>query len=211
MQARLPNPSRLGSLSAVVLLHVAAIGLFASGLQLRPAAPAAPPPVVLKDPEPLPRPKIEPLPVQQQPVLRPQQLIVVTPPEVLVHATVEPSLSVTLDEQARTPEGGAVPRPQEVELPAQPVLAASKPLSAGMLCSRMPAPELPVALDQAAELRVLGTVRGGRVVAVEFVGQRGLSDRRALRQLQQSVDRALRDYQCSSEGRFEQAFLFKPE
>lgn len=211
MHAELPHPSRLGSLSAVVLLHAVAIGLFASGLSLRPSAPETPPPVVLKDPVELPPPPPEPLPVPRDVVLEARPIIEVPIPDVPTSVADAP-ITVSAAELPRSvAEPGPLPLPP-ADLPREPSLVASQPVAAGLLCSRMPPPEMPVALDQAAELSVIGTVRGGRVVAVEFTASRGLTDRRALRQLQQAVDRTLRDgYQCSSEGRFTQAFLFKPE
>lgn len=210
MQATLAKPSRLGSLTAVVLLHAVAISMFASGLVLRAPAPKPERPQVdLKEPDP---PKVDPLPVAKVAPLAfdKVQVIEVVPPEVPRQDAAESPIRVQAAENPTPHE--ALPRGPVAPALVEPTPVASGPVAAGLLCSRMPAPEMPVALDQPAELRVLGTVSGGRVVAVEFAGAKGLTDRRALRQLQQAVDRTLREgYQCSSEGRFEQEFVFKPE
>lgn len=211
MQATLAKPSRIGSLTAVVLLHGVAISMFASGLMLRAPLPKPErPQVEVKKPDP---PKLDPVPVVKvdKPVLDQFRVIEAPIPVVPRQDDAAPHISVQPSND---------PTAREIGLPAglvshpvtEPTTVASGPVAPGMLCSRMPAPEMPASLDQAAELRVIGTVRGGRVIAVEFTAARGLSDRRALRQLQQAVDRTLREgYQCSSEGRFEQEFLFRPE
>jgi len=200
--------SRLTSVGLVIGLHVLMVyGLSSSlvrdALQKPPVTPQV---TVLREPTP---PLPPPVPVQQSVDLPMPVTPVLQTPEVPVTETAltvpaQPSLSLSHETAPRastaTPEATA-PLSQ-----AQPAVQA-----AGMLCAVMPRPELPAqALEGRAELRVLGTVRGGRVTGVEIQALRAFSDRRAQRALLASVEQTLRSgYQCASDGVFVQEFVFR--
>jgi protein TonB len=201
--------SRLASAGLVIGLHVLMVyGLSSSlvrdALQKPPVTPQV---TVLKEPLPpvLPVP-VQPsvqLPTPVTPVVQAPELpIMDTAPPLAVSAQTDLSLSHDV-----APRGGAAtPEPTAPLSPPRPAVQA-----AGMLCAVMPRPELPPqALEGQAELRVLGTVRGGRVTGVEIQALRAFSDRRAQRALLASVEQTLRSgYQCASDGVFVQEFVFR--
>ncbi len=202
--------SRLTSLALVAGLHVLILlGLGASLVRdalLKP--PPGPTEVTVLEPEP---PTVEPLPPLRVPHAGPAKPDLPELPLPLVSIeTVQPTISV----QPVQPEAPPLrePRPGPAALPAEPV-AASLPQAAGLLCPTQARPQLPAqATEGSAHLRVLGTVRGGRVVAVQVHSLRALPERRAQRALLAEVEQTLRQgYACSQDGVFEQEFVFRVE
>lgn len=205
--------SRLSTLGLVIALHVLIVlglsaGLIGGALKSPPAPlqvdlPTQPPP---PEPEPLPMPR------QTLPDAPPMQKVPV--PELPPVSDALPPISVLPTTQFDTPvdvqpraaasgsgSSGAEPAPAQ----------ASSTVSAGLLCPTQVRPELPaLAQSGSAHLRVLGTVRGGRVVAVQMSVLQALPDRRAHRALLAGVEQTLRSgYACTQDGQFEQEFLFR--
>jgi protein TonB len=202
--------SRLASVGLVIGLHVLMVyGLSSSLVRDALQKPSVTPQLaVLKDPTP---PPVQPLPVQQSQPLATPVTAVVRVPDVptfdtmpLMAVPTQPSFSQSHE---AAPSGStATPEPTAPIHTSRPAVQA-----AGMLCAVMPRPELPPqALEGQAELRVLGTVRGGRVTGVEIQALRAFSDRRAQRALLASVEHTMRSgYQCASDGVFVQEFVFR--
>lgn len=216
MQFGAANPSmssRLTSLGLVGALH----GLIVLGLSaglIREALQAPPGPIVAEvlKPEPAPEPDVKPITddFAEAPVLRAPDTPVVPPPDWDIAPATGPTITSQWDEGLPKPTGTALRGEPAAELPPA---VASGPVSAGLLCPTMARPELPAAAQEgSAMLRVLGTVRGGRVVAVQMTTLQALPDRRAQRALLANVEQALRSgYACTQDGLFEQEFLFRVE
>jgi len=201
--------SRLGGIGFVAALHVLMIWALADGLlpKLVKSPPSKTDVVVLPDKLPPPPP---PEPVQravEAPQL-PQSIWV--PPR-------DPIEFQIAHENAPTASTTVVPPPEGPRTTAQPEVPAQPPATpaiqpAGLMCPQMGRPELPaLGVEGQASFRVLGTVRNGRVVAVELTALRTLGDRRAMRQLAQALEQTVREtYQCgSSNGQFTQDFDFR--
>jgi protein TonB len=203
----LSNGSRLTSLGLVAGLHALIVLGLSAGL-MRPAAKAPPPPPqveVLREELPKPKP-VKPLvdeAAPQAPVIaqvplpdEPREatpIITVAPGEQITPRPAEPG-------PARVPDGSASVVPAVVQ-----------PQPAGLLCPTQARPQLPASAQAGrAELRVTGTVAGGRVVAVQMDVLRALPDRRAQRALLAEVDQTLRSgYACTQDGQFVQEFVFR--
>lgn len=203
--------SRMTSFGIVILLHVLMIWALASGLA-RKVVEAVKGPIETKVIE-----EVKPPPPEPEKIVPPPPDLKAPPPpfvpvpEIQVQAPPPPNAPVV---QSTTPPPAAVVRPSPPPAPA-PVQAPAPPakVSAGMLCPTMGRPELPaVNWEGTAEYRVLGTVKSGRVVAVEIAVKRGVPDRRAQRQLIKAIEETIRDtYKCTTDGIFEQEFVFRIE
>lgn len=212
-QANFSNSSRLTSLGLVVALHVLIVAGLSAGL-IGGALKTAPAPLQVDLPTQLPPPDPEPLPLPRQALPDAPPLQKVPVPEVPPVSDVQPPISLqpttqfdtSVDVQPRAAASGSGGGGVE-QSPAQ----ASNPVSAGLLCPTQVRPELPaLAQSGSAHLRVLGTVRGGRVVAVQMSVLQALPDRRAHRALLAGVEQTLRSgYACTQDGQFEQEFLFR--
>ena len=196
----------------MVVLHFLVIWLIASGLAKKVVEKVAGPleTKVIEEIKPPPPPpeKIVPPP----PDLKAPPPPFVPVPEIQVQTPPPPAAISTQSTQ--------VPPPAEFKPAPPPVTVAPPPaapappakVSAGMLCPTRSSPEMPsISFDGVAEFVVLGTVRGGKVVATEIRVKRGLGDRRAQRQLLASIETALGQYRCNTDGIFEQEFVFKIE
>ena len=202
--------SRLASLSLVAGLHLLMIVGLSAGLirdVLRP--PPGPTQVrVLDEPTP-PPPEPAPLPPQTTqrvalPVLEP----VPVPP-----IAIEPSANA-ISASPLTPDAPPLRDPLPAGRVVEPgPVAASTPQAAGLLCPTQTRPQLPgLATEGSAHLRVIATVRGGRVVAAQLHTLQALPERRAQRALLAEVEQTLRSgYACTQDGVFEQEFLFRVE
>ncbi|MBB5205599.1 protein TonB [Inhella inkyongensis] len=199
--------SRLGGLGFVIVLHAVMIYALASGLVQRITQP--PPKTDVRVVVDTPPPPVEP----PRPVVRaevPDAPRTLWTPPIAQWVEVQPANRIEADPHSHTP-----PR----DTPAQRSAADSTPTqhlvaglqSAGLLCPVMAQPEMPALnVSGVATFRAVGTVQGGRVVDVQLQALRALGDRRAMRTLAASVERALREgYQCSQDGQFEQEFLFR--
>ncbi|MBB5203835.1 protein TonB [Inhella inkyongensis] len=202
--------SRMTSFGIVVAIHVAMIYALASGLATKVVEAVKGPietKVVKEPPPPPPEPeKIVPPP----PDLKAPPPPFVPIPEVSVQTPPAPNAIVT---QSTTPQP-VVTKPEPAPAPAPVAAPAPRPekVSAGMLCPTLVKPEMPaLSIEGVAEMKVLGTVKGGRVVAIEFTKMAGISDRRAQRSLKGAIEAALGQYKCSSDGIFEQEFIFRIE
>jgi hypothetical protein len=205
--------SRLSTLGLVIALHVLIVlGLGAGLIGGALKTPPAPLQVDLPTQLPPPEPESLPLPRQALPDAPPVQKVPL--PEVPPVSDVQPPISVqpttqfdgAVDLQPRAAASGSGSSGAE-----QPTAQSSNPVSAGLLCPTQARPELPaLAQSGSAHLRVLGTVRGGRVVAVQMSVLQALPDRRAHRALLAGVEQTLRSgYVCTQDGQFEQEFLFR--
>lgn len=204
-----PSRSRLTSVGLVLSVHALLIVGLSAGL-IGPVAtpPPAPPQVELLKQEPRPP---EPLPLLPHAALpqAPDLPIVPTPP-----IWIEAPSPISLQ-----PSDASRPQPFEPTAAAAPELRAASPAggtgvqSAGLLCPTQTRPQLPaLAQEGSAHLRVLATVQGGRVVALQTTTLRALPERRAQRALLAEVEQALRNgYACTQDGVFEQEFLFRVE
>jgi periplasmic protein TonB len=204
--------SRTTSFALVVLLHILMIWGIASGLA-RKAVEKVVGPIETKvieeiKPPPPPPEKIVPPP----PDLKAPPPPFVPIPEIQVQAPPPPAAIQTQSTQP-PPPAEFKPAPPPVAVPTPPAPPAPKPekVAAGMLCPTMAKPELNANFEGVAEFVVVGTVRGGRVVSQEIRVKRGIPDRKALRQLQQSITEAMGQYKCATDGVFEQEFVFKLE
>jgi len=93
---------------------------------------------------------------------------------------------------------------QVSELPVARRLASPE-----TLCRAMPSPQLPVVNWKGEALyRVVGTIRGGRVVSIEVAPLRAGVDPLAQRAFVSSIEQALRTYNCPGDHVFEQEFQF---
>lgn len=203
-------PSRLTSFGLVAALHGLILFGLSAGLirdALRP--PPGPTQVeVLKPEPPPPEPPLQP-PRQPDPTQAMPRAIELPPvPDIVWQDPPESAIAVRPADAQPAVGDTLPPRDRAPDLP--PALA-SEPVSAGLLCPTMSRPELPALAQQGtALLRVLGTVRGGRVVAVQTTTLQALPDRRAQRALLAHVEQALRSgYACTQDGQFEQEFLFR--
>ncbi len=211
-----PSSSRWTSLALVALLHLLMVYAISTGLIHRVVQTINPPPQVKMVDEPLKPPQDPPkLPLKDVVIERPDVVRVPTPLIPPIDSALPPIQVVANDVLPPVTDGPAkngtgTPGPG---INVVPEAAKAQPVSAGMLCSVMAKPELPAsALEGMAQLRVQGTVRGGRVVAVEVQTLQALPDRRAQRQLLSSVENTLRSgYQCSNDGVFSQEFVFRVE
>lgn len=202
--------SRLTSLSLVAALHgLIVLGLSAGLLRDALQAPPGPTRVRVVDEPTLPPPQPVPLPPQMTPRVAPPVLAPVPVPPIAI----EPSANAT-SALPLSPETPALRDPLPATRSADPSpVAASTPQAAGLLCPTQVRPQLPsLASEGSAHLRVVGTVRGGRVVAVQLHTLQALPERRAQRALLAEVEQTLRSgYACSQDGVFEQEFLFRVE
>lgn len=203
--------SRMGGLGFVVALHLLMMWALATGLLPKIIkAPPKPTDVVVLKADPLVEPPPQPLvsdpklPPPAQAVWIPQDPLVV--PSASEHAlTASPDATPTVVDRPSvsvTPTSRAEPTP------------VATPQTAGALCSQMGRPEVPaLGVDGQASFRAIGTLRQGRVVDVQLTVLRGLSDRRAMRVLAQSIDHTLREtYVCGTHsGQFTQDFDFHIE
>lgn len=204
--------SRVTSFGIVVAIHVLMIWALVSGLAQK-VVDAVKGPIETKVIE-----EIKPPPPEPEKIVPPPPDLKAPPPpfvpipEISVQAPPPPTAIQT---QSSTPPQVTDVRPAPPPAPAPVAAPAPRPerVSAGMLCPTMGKPELPsINFEGAAEYKVLGTVKGGRVVAVEIAVKRGVPDRRAQRQLISVIESTLRDtYKCTSDGIFEQEFVFKFE
>lgn len=208
--------SRWTSLALVALLHLLMVYAISTGLIHRAVQTLNPPPQVKMVDEALkPPPELPKLPLRDVVIERPDIVRVPTPTVPPIDNPLPPIQVVAHDVFPPVTDGPAkagtgTPGPG---VNVVPEAAKAQPVSAGMLCPVMAKPELPAsALEGMAQLRVQGTVRGGRVVAVEVQTLQALPDRRAQRQLVSSVENTLRSgYQCSNDGVFSQEFVFRVE
>lgn len=200
---------RLSALGLVAALHVLIVLGFSAGLiHQRLQAPLPPPQLDIVKSEPPPVELPVAMPAQdapQRPSLPPMPI-----PDVVQSAEASP-ISVRAAEPGESWRDAPIGTAASANV-AEPTLPqASAPLAAGLLCPTQTRPELPaLAQSGSAHLRVLGTVRGGRVVAVQMQVLQALPDRRAQRALLQGVEQTLRGgYACTQDGQFEQEFLFR--
>lgn len=205
--------SRTTAFIAVVGVHALLIGAIVSGLAQKVVEKVTGPieTKVIEEIKPPPPPpeKIVPPP----PDLKAPPPPFVPIPEINVSAPPPPNAVTTQSTQVPPPaEFKPAPAPVVNAPPPPPVAAPPAKVSAGMLCPTRTQPEMPaIQFDGAAEFTVLGTVRGGRVVAQEIRITRGISDRRAQRQLLAAIESSLKDYRCTTDGVFEQPFVFRLE
>lgn len=205
--------SRAGGIGLVIGLHVVFIWALANGLI--PHVSIEPPHKTDVDvrqndhpKEPPPVKKLDLPPSPQQPQFQPQKIRDdfpfieaklptdtgdIRPPVIKEGPTEPPTVVARVDEPHGKAKGGVN--------------------AAGMLCQTMGVPELPAAsVEGLAAFKVLGTVRNGRVVAVDIAITKALSDSRVMRKLQHNIDSTLRNtYSCSSDGQFQQEFVFRLE
>ncbi|MBH9553731.1 hypothetical protein [Inhella gelatinilytica] len=203
--------SRMGGLGFVVALHVLMIWALANGLLPKIIkSPPKPTDVVVLQAEPPVEPP--PLPLVRDPSLPPPSQTVWIPQDPLVvHAATDHTVTASPDAVP-----AVVDRPSVSVTPTQRAepTPASTPQSVGALCSQTGRPEIPaLGVDGQASFRVIGTLRQGRVVDVQLTVLRGLSDRRAMRVLAQSIEHTLREtYLCGTHnGQFTQDFDFRIE
>jgi len=212
LQAQTPfRAPRFTGLGIAALVHLVLLAGLLQGLVKAPSkAPPGPTQVELlqqKPPPPVPEPL--PMPTQEPTLLR--QL----PPQVQIPVPIffEERPPTGHEIQARSDsspsnEAAVTAPPVPVAEPARPAAGLAQ---AGMVCTQMGRPELP-ALNWSGEavLKIVATVRAGRVVASELVAARGSPDARTRRQLLAAVDTALREsYVCPGDHRFEQEFAFR--
>lgn len=207
---RAPQPRSYLGIGLVLALHLAGIYALSAGL-VRPE-PKPPGNIVLKPlpPEAAPElPRPEPLRADQ-PLLRDLPVIQLQPPVVDIVAPQEsaaPSAVVAPAEATPTP---ARPMPAQGLPPAQPAVAGPQVQAPGAVCSVMPRPEVPaVSWTGEAELQVVATVRGGRVVGADVRVTHGVPDGKTRRALQRSVESALAGYVCQGDAMFQQDFAFR--
>lgn len=203
--------SRMTSFGIVILLHVLMIWALASGLA-RKVVEAVKGPIETKVIE-----EVKPPPPEPEKIVPPPPDLKAPPPpfvpvpEIQVQAPPPPNAPVV---QSTTPAPAVDLRPAPPPAPA-PVAAPPAPpvkVSAGMLCPTLVKPEMPaINYEGRAEFKALGTVKNGKVVAIEIAVKRGVPDRRAQRQLISAIETALREYKCTTDGIFEQEFVFTIE
>lgn len=81
--------------------------------------------------------------------------------------------------------------------------------NAGMICRVMGRPQLPVVNWKGQALyKMVGTVRNGRVVAIEVTSLRAGVDPVVQKELVASIERAVKTYDCPGDHVFEQEFQF---
>ncbi len=204
--------SRMTSFGIVILLHVLMIWALASGLA-RKVVEAVKGPIETKVIE-----EVKPPPPEPEKIVPPPPDLKAPPPpfvpvpEIQVQAPPPPNAPVV---QSTTPAPAVDLRPAPPPAPAPvaaPAPVQNTKVSAGMLCPTLVKPEMPaINYEGTAEYKVLGTVKSGKVVAVEVAVKRGVPDRRAQRQLITAIENAVREYKCTTDGVFEQEFVFKIE
>lgn len=203
--------SRTTAFVAVVGIHILMIWAIASGLAMKVVEKVAGPieTKVIEEIKPPPPPpeKIVPPP----PDLKAPPPPFVPIPEIQVQAPPPPNAVTTQSTVVPPPaEFKPAPPPAAPAPPAPP--AAPAKVTSGMLCPTNPQPEMPgISFDGTAEFVVLGTVRGGKVVATEIRVKRGIPDRRAQRQLLAAIESSMTQYRCTVDGIFEREFVFKLE
>jgi protein TonB len=196
----------------VVLLHILLIWALASGLAKK-IVKAVTDPIETKvieeiKPPPPPPEKIVPPP----PDLKTPPPPFVPVPEIQVQAPPPPAAI-----QAPTSNEPPPVRTVQAERPAPapaPVAAPKPagPVQVGIVCTERPKPENPVNLESDAEFTVVMTIANGKVVARQVTVKRGLTDRRAQRQLIAAIENATAQYRCGTfEGQATQDFLFRAE
>ena len=200
-----PAPARLTGLAVVIAVHVVAIAALSLGFMKPAAKPQGP--ILLRPlpdtprPPPPERPLHPPRPDFASVSLNPVQPLV-WEPEQAPRAAEMPATAVAAEAPIGPP---AAPRAE----PA-PTAPAALTGTAGAVCSVMPRPELPpLGWSGEAVLQVLATVRGGRVVAIEFRVLQGAPDPKSRRALQRAVEAALAGYRCQGDASFQQDFAFR--
>lgn len=161
--------------------------------------------------------------LERPPAVTPGQSVAVDilplPPEALARQQAQAEAEAKL---MPVPEMAPLPIP---ELPPQQAAPDAAPPAGGLraqelrtvrgtlplasqLCSARALPNVAqLPLVAGAEISVQGTVRGGRVVAVQVQEVRGVPDTSAQRLLSAAVEAALRSgYQCANDGVFAQSF-----
>lgn len=204
-----PSSGRLTSIALVIGLHVLIVAGLSAGL-MKVSAQAPQPPAqveVIDDSLPPPEP---PPPLPQLRDATPQAPLIPIVPVPEHPSEQAPNITLRPAEQAPAIVFEPQPAPRQ-EGRVEPALAASTPQPAGLLCPTQARPQLPaLAQEGSAHLRVLATVQGGRVVAVQLTTLRALPERRAQRALLAEVEQVLRSgYACTQDGVFEQEFLFR--
>ncbi|MFN7694478.1 MAG: energy transducer TonB [Burkholderiales bacterium] len=204
--------SRATAFLAVVGVHALLIGAIVSGLAQKVVEKVTGPieTKVIEEIKPPPPPpeKIVPPP----PDLKAPPPPFVPIPEINISAPPPPNAVTTQSTQVPPPAEFKPAPPPVVNPPPAPVAAPPAKVSAGMLCPTRSNPEMPsVQFEGVGEYVVLGTVRGGKVVAVEIRVKRGVGDRRAERAIRSNIEAALSQYRCNTDGIFEQEFVFKLE
>lgn len=204
--------SRFTGIGIVILIHIVAIWALASGL-VKDLVKKEPGPIDVKVIEE----KVKPPPPPEKVVPPPPDLKAppppfVPPPEFQVTAPAPPAPPMTTTQVA--PPAVAEIRPAPAPAPVAPP-AAPRPakVTAGMVCTKMRAPESPsVNWSGEALYKAVATVKAGRVTGVEITPLRGGVDRKAQRAMVQSIEATLREsYECPGDHVFEQEFQFKIE
>lgn len=204
-----PAPARYTGLGLVIAVHVLAITALSVAF-VRPT-PKPQGPIEVKQ-----VPKLQEPPPQPVDHVKATQPIITTVPIPPIPTPTEPT--ITPDPLVFDPSAKATP-PTDRPIPTGPATVVPPPVlpkigiqSPGAVCSVMPRPEVP-ALNWAGEavLRVVATVRGGRVVGTEFSVLQGALDGKSKRALQRSVESALGGYQCQGDASFQQDFAFRLE
>jgi protein TonB len=202
--------SRLTSLSLVAGLHLLMILGLSAGLIRDALSPPPGPTQVRVVDDALPPPEPLPLPPTATPrvALPTPSLPLVPIPLIAVEAS-----PTAISSQPLQPDAPPWREPQPAPPSVSTVAAASTPQSAGLLCPTQTRPQLPgLATEGSAHLRVIATVRAGRVVAAQLHTLQALPERRAQRALLAEVEQTLRSgYACTQDGVFEQEFLFRVE
>lgn len=201
--------SRMTSFGIVVLLHVVMIWALASGLA-RKVVEAVKGPIETKVIEEVKPPPPEEKIVPPPPDLKAPPPPFVPPPEFVTQAPPPPTAIQT---QSSTPPPVTDVRPAPPPQPAPPAPAArpAGPIQAGVVCTKMPKPEITTDLATPFEANVHITLRGGKVVAKEFQVTRSLSDKRAQRAIVNAISASVDEYQCGTyDGQVVQPFLVNP-
>ncbi|MFN3305129.1 MAG: hypothetical protein ACK44A_15640 [Roseateles sp.] len=204
-----PAPHRYVGIGLVVALHLAGIYALSTGLIHPPARPPALTAVRPLPPDVQPPPPTEPLRAPDPRFKDMPPLMPIPQPAVDVVIAADPVISTAAPADAGVQAPGSGPARAEPAAPAQPA-ATPQVQSPGAVCATMPRPEVPVVnWTGEAVLRVIATVRNGRVVGSEFRLAQGSPDARTRRALQRAVDVALAGYQCQGDAMFQQDFAFR--
>jgi periplasmic protein TonB len=202
--------SRSTAFVGVVLLHVLVIWAIASGLAKKVVDKVAGPleTKVIEEIKPPPPPpeKIVPPP----PDLKAPPPPFVPIPEIQVQAPPPPTAIQTQSQQV-PPPAEFKPAPPPTVAPPPPQATRAGPVSAGVVCTKRPQPEISAEYDTPAEFEYTLTLQGGKVVAKAVRVIRGVPDRRAQRSILQALDAAVAQYECGTySGEVVQQFLVKP-
>ena len=206
------NSTRASGFAIVVLIHVVLVWGISSGLArkaiekvvgpietkvIEEVKKAPPPPENL--PPPPPQLKAPPPPF-------------VPPPEIQITAPVVQAPTITQTTTAPPPRTEIRPVQAPVQVAPPPPRPAG-PVKAGVACTKLVTPEVPgVNWSGEASFNVKGTVKNGKVVAIEVLSSqmRGGNDRRTQRALISSIEAAMSGYECpGAEFQIQQEFVFK--